>query len=92
MQLAFAFTPDLTGLQFASCNIWFGTENQHHHLYDDDEDEEDDIECLWLMLIPVLTGDYCHPKTEQPAATDHSANAPTIIPSSFLSSLSKFPS
>ena len=58
------FTPYLDGIQFA-CNIWFGAENHHHHHnidhdrdhHDDHDDHDGDIECLWLMLIPVLTGD-----------------------------------
>ena len=45
-----------------------------------------DIECLWLMLIPVvLTRDYCQRKTEGPQA-----QITRQIPSSLSSSLDKY--
>ena len=48
--------------------------------------DDGDIECLWLMLIPVvLTRDYCQRKTEGPHA-----QITRQIPSSLSSSLDKY--
>ena len=49
-------------------------------------EDDGDIECLWLMLIPVvLTRDYCQRKTEGPHA-----QITRQIPSSLSSSLGKY--